>query len=416
MTDFDLVLFGPTGVTGREVARYLSSRAPDLGLRWAVAGRDRSRIDAALERVGATPDGVLVAEVTDETSIADMVAATRVVANLVGPYARYGEPVYAACARAGVHQIDLTGEIDWVRAMIDRYDEVATASGAKIVPTAGFESIPFDLGALYVAHALHARTGERVMEVDAAVTTESSVPARRLSDALSGGTFESMIDVLKRGIDDRLRDPYVLDVAGSSGHGSYDNRPRKHPVTGRWLAPMMPAPFLNPPVVHRSASLLRASGDRIYADGFRYREGMATDGMAPRHAAAPAAAVMAATSAAMTGVGRLPASLRVSATRMLARVGPKSGDGPAPEDLDAWSYRVDLRATDLRGATQDAAITAAGHPGYKSTAMMIGEAAAALADPAGGAPDGAGFLTPATALGLAGVDRMTAAGLDFTLR
>src|SRR5687768_12204346 len=112
---FDVILLGPTGVTGREVARYLAARAPQLGLRWAVAGRDRGRIDAALESVGATPDGIVLADVGDPTSIDAMVEQGRVVANLVGPYTRYGEPVHRACARAGVHQLDLTGEIEWVR-------------------------------------------------------------------------------------------------------------------------------------------------------------------------------------------------------------------------------------------------------------------------------------------------------------
>lgn len=415
MPDFDVVLFGPTGVTGREVARYLSVRAPALGLRWAVAGRNRSRIDECLAQVVATPDGVLRADVDEPTTIEAMAASTSVVANLVGPYARFGEPVYAACAAAGVHQLDLTGEIDWVRAMIDRHDDAATQSGAKIVPTAGFESIPFDLGSLFVAHALHRRTGDPVVGIDASVTTTSTAPTRGLSDMVSGGTYTSMIDVLKRGIDERLRDPYVLDAEGSVATGTYDNRPRKHPVTGQWLGPMMPAPFLNPPVVHRSASLLRASGDSIFGPGFRYREGMAVDALVPRAVAAPMAAALAASSAMFVGLGALRPSLRVPAARLLERIGPKAGDGPSPDSLDAWTYRVDLRATDARGATQDAAVTAAGHPGYKSTAMMIGEAAIVLADERVAVPEGAGFLTPSTALGLASVDRFVAAGLEFTL-
>src|SRR4051812_12651878 len=119
---FDVVLFGPTGVTGREVARHLARRAPELGLRWAVAGRDRRRVDAALNAVGAQPDGVLPADVADRPSIDAMVASASVVANLVGPYARYGEPVYAACAEHGTDQLDLTGETDWLRTMIDRYE------------------------------------------------------------------------------------------------------------------------------------------------------------------------------------------------------------------------------------------------------------------------------------------------------
>lgn len=415
MTDFDVVLYGPTGVTGREVARYLSRRAPVLGLRWAVAGRDRGRIQASLDLVEATPDGVLVADSTEEASVDAMVGSGRVVANLVGPYARHGEPVYAACARRGVHQFDLTGEIDWVRAMIARYDDEATASGAKIVPTSGFESIPFDLGSLFVAAALHRRTGDPVVEIDAVVTTRSDEAARHLSDVVSGGTYMSMMDVFKRGIDDNLRDPFTLDTSTSTVKGRYDGRPRKHPATGQWTAPMIPAPFLNPPVVHRSASLLRDSGDPIFAPSFRYREGMAVDSMVPAVMAAPAAASMALTSAALVGLGGMRRSLRVPITRFLERIGPKAGDGPDVSILDSWSYSITLRATDARGATQDAVVSAQGHPGYKSTAMMIAEAALTLAQSDSDVPEGAGFLTPATALGLASLGRQAEAGLEFSL-
>ena len=153
---FDVILLGPTGVTGREVARYLAWRAPQLGLTWAVAGRDRDRIDAALERVGATPDGIVLADVGDAASIDAMVERGRVVANLVGPYARYGEPVHRACAGAGVHQLDLTGEIEWVARMIARHEPAAQATGAAIVSCAGFESLPFDLAALLAASTAHA--------------------------------------------------------------------------------------------------------------------------------------------------------------------------------------------------------------------------------------------------------------------
>jgi short subunit dehydrogenase-like uncharacterized protein len=101
---FDVIVLGPTGVTGREVVRYLDQRATPLGTTWAVAGRDQARIDAVLAGLGATPDGVVLADVTDEASVRAMVERARVVVNLVGPYTRYGEPVHAACARAGVHQ------------------------------------------------------------------------------------------------------------------------------------------------------------------------------------------------------------------------------------------------------------------------------------------------------------------------
>lgn len=415
MAALDVVLFGPTGVTGREVARYLSSRAPELGLRWGVAGRDKGRIDETLERVGAEPDDVLVADVEDPASVRAMAERATVVANLVGPYARYGEPVYAACAATGTHQVDLTGETDWVRDMIAAYDEQATDNDAKIVPTSGFEALPFDLGTLLAAHALHERTGDPVVDVDIAVSIESTTAMGGLTDAVSGGTFISGVEAIRRGTGEGFDDPYLLDPSTSSARGRYDLRPRKHTSTGKWLAPMFPSPFLNPVVVHRSAALLRDTGDPIFAESFRYREGTVTESTVPRPVAGVAAVALAVSTKAMFGVGRLPDGPRTSIARWLLDVGPKAGDGPRPEDLDSWTYRLDIRATDARGAQQDVVVEADGHPGYKSTATMVGEAALALADE-GATPDGAGFLTPATALGLDMVERLERAGVRFTVR
>lgn len=413
MAALDVVLFGPTGVTGREVARHLARRAPQLGLSWGVAGRDPDRIRAGLTGLDSQPAEVLVADSTDAASIRTMVTSATVVANLVGPYARHGEPVYAACADTGTHELDLTGETDWVKRMIDTYDDRATASGAKIVPTAGFEALPFDLAALLAAHTLHARTGDPVVDVDVALSMSSTEPMRSLSDAVSGGTYVSGIELFRRGVGRQLTDPHVLDPPGSTAEGRYDLRPRKHDATRRWLAPLFPSPFLIPAVVHRSAALLRASDDPIFAPDFRYREGTVTEATVPKRAAAVAAVALSVFSAGMGASGRLPASIREPAADLLLRVGPSQGEGPRPEDLDRWTYRLDVRATDARGAHQDVVVEADGHPGYKSTATMVGEAAIALADTTSGVPDGAGFLTPATALGLATIGRLEEAGLRF---
>ena len=415
MTDptpaFDVILFGPTGVTGREVARHLHRRAPELGLTWAVAGRDHDRIVQSLAAVGAEPADILHADTSDRRSIDAMVGAATVVADLVGPFVRHGEPVYAACARAGTHCIDPCGEIDWVLDMIRRYDDRATESGSIIVPTAGFEALPFDLGALLAAHLLHERTGLGVASIDVAVTITSDrdLRVRSAADAVSGGTFASGLEQIRRGRPE-VSDPHVLDTGGGRS-GGYDLRPRKHSGTGRWLSPMVPSPFLNPPVVHRSASLLRDSGDTIHAEDFEYREGVDTAGMLPGMLAAPAAvagSLLAVGMGALTGARE---KVRRSVVDVLERVGPSPGDGPRPEDLDRWRYRLDVRAVDVSGGTQDVVVEADGHPGYKSTATILGEAALALADPEAPTPDGAGFLTPATALGLEVLDRFEHAGM-----
>ena len=195
----------------------------------------------------------------------------------------------------------------------------------------------------------------------------------------------------------------------------YDLRPRRHAGTGEWLAPLFPSPFLNPPVVHRTAALLRDDGDAVFAPDFRYREGTVTSAMLPGPSvpgAAPAiSATMAASQYLFAAAGRLPAAARDRLADALARLGPAPGDGPRPETLDAWSYRIDARATTSDGGTADAVVEARGHPGYKSTAMLVGEAALALA-----AADGprAGYGTPATVLGVDDLARFANAGATLT--
>ncbi|MBK9180768.1 MAG: saccharopine dehydrogenase NADP-binding domain-containing protein [Acidimicrobiales bacterium] len=420
--DYDVVLFGPTGVTGREVARYLSRRAPAVGLRWAAAGRDRARVEAALRAVGATPDGLLYADVGDAASIDALARSATVVANLVGPYAAYGEPVYEACARHGTHQVDLSGETDWVLEMIGRHGDAAVASGARLVPTCGFEALPFDLAALVAARAAHARHGRPVVDVDAAVSIRSDLRPGGVSDVVSGGTFGSLVGMIRRGPGRAVRDPHLLDPPGpgpgaTTDRAGYRLRPRRHAGTGAWLAPLLPAPFLNPAVVHRSAALLRAEGDPTFAPSFRYREGTVVASMLPERAGPMAPALAAALSGTQAAIGlaaRAPGVARRPIADVLERIGPKPGDGPGADTLDAWDYRIDARATTDGGGTADVVLRAVGHPGYKSTATMVGEAALILADPSAPVPDRAGFLTPATALGPDVVERFSAAGVTVT--
>ena len=314
---FDVILLGPTGVTGREVARYLAHRAPQLGLTWAVAGRDRDRIDAVLGRVGATPDGVVQGDVADATSIDALVEQGRVVANLVGPYARYGEPVHRACARAGVHQLDLTGEIDWVRQMIDRHEPTAMASGAA-------------LRRLRVVAVRPRRCWPRT-------------PRQLHRD-----------------------DTAVLRLAGDRGRRRrrVSAPPRRHTGTGAWLAPLFPSPLINPPVLHRSAALLRADGDAVFAPDYRYREGTFTASMlgpADVPGVAPvASAAMAFGQAAVTGAQLLPKVIRSGLADALSRLGPSPGTGPRAETLDEWSYRIDVHAVTASGDTADVTVDVPG--------------------------------------------------------
>jgi short subunit dehydrogenase-like uncharacterized protein len=164
-------------------------------------------------------------------------------------------------------------------------------------------------------------------------------------------------------------------------------------------------------VVHRSAGLMRADGDPVFSERFEYREGIAIGGPF-----GPALAASAAGAGAVLGsVARAPEPVRRAVAGVLDRLGPRPGDGPRTEDLDRWSYRLAITAVTEGGSRQDAVVEAQGHPGYRSTATMVAEAALLLADPAASVPARSGFLTPATALGTAHLDRFAEAGVTFRL-
>ena len=410
---FDVIVFGPTGVTGREVVRYLDQRATQVGATWAVAGRDRARIDAVLDRLGATPDGVVLADVTDKPSIEAMVERARVVVNLVGPYTQYGEPVHAACARAGVHQLDLTGEIDWVRLMIERYGSTAEASGAAILPCAGFESLPFDLAALLAASTAHrarwvVRDGRRRRRhvfrpghdgrchrcrVRGNVRVARRDPAQWPEwAARSACARPDRVETYPR-----LRPPTASTlrkrgVAGAAVPFTVDQptgaAPNRWPATRRWrrgVRGRLPLPGGHGHRVHaRTDQPARHGACRLRGDG------IGSVGRDRRPAAA--------------------ARVRAGLADALSRIGPAPGTGPRPDTLDDWSYQIDVRATTASGETADVHVEALGHPGYKSTATLVGEAALAVADLA---TPRAGYVTPATVLGVDNLDRFAHAGARF---
>ena len=198
--DLDLIVFGATGFTGRHVAAYLSARASEAGLTWAAAARDGERAARALEQVDAQPDELISADVGDPASLAAMAARGRFVLDLVGPYALYGRPVIEACIEQGTGYLDLTGEIPFVREILIDLDAHARAAGVKIIQVSGFEALPADLLVRMAAEIAAERHGEPLAAADLAVTTRMPPGIPRLSDGVSGGTFQSVVALT--GLDD----------------------------------------------------------------------------------------------------------------------------------------------------------------------------------------------------------------------
>jgi short subunit dehydrogenase-like uncharacterized protein len=417
--DLDVVVFGATGVTGRRVAAYLAERAAETGVRWAAAGRDDAKVRRVLGEDGVHPPDVLAADVSDPATLATMAARTTVVLNLVGPYTTYGRPVIDACVESGTHYVDLTGEIPFVREVIDQVHDRAAAAGVKVVQACGFESLPPDLAVVLAAQEAIRRWHEDLARVDVEVSWTLPPGVPRPSDAISGGTFQSLVAVAEGDSDASVvTDPAALVTDPVAAAQVRERSPiaiwPRRSDRGDVLAPMAPAAFINPAVIHRTGALLAAE----HAPGagpISYREGITLTGppttLPLRYAVA---GVLSGMQAALMQAARAGPDVRRRVAGALGRVVPQSGFGPAPDRLEGWRWHLRAAGRTTGGAAVEARVDATGHPGYLATARMLGEAGLMLAEP-GTTPDRAGCLTPATALGTDHVDRFRHARLDFSV-
>lgn len=416
--DLDVVVLGATGVAGRHVAAYLAERAAEVGASWAAAGRDPAKIERVLGELGTGAPETIAADVDDPASLARMASRARVVLDLVGPYSLYGEPVIEACVANGAHYADLTGEMPFVRRMIDSHHAAAAAAGVKVVQVAGFEALPPDLAILLAAKAARRRWSEELAEVD--VEVELHPPSWRLRPAelISGGTLQSGPAQIDASDAERMTDPAALvtdsDVAEAVRRRSPIALAPRLNSRRAPLAPMTPTAFINPAVVHRTAALLAARRG-AKAEPFRYREGVVVPGGA---AALPlrcaAAASMAACQVGFGALARARPSVRRRAAAAMRRMLPKSGFGPRGGSRDeAWRWRLGVDARTAGGHRLRVEVDADGHPAYLGTGRMLGEAGLMLAED-GATPEPGGCLTPATALGASGLDRFERAGLRFS--
>lgn len=398
--EFDVVLLGATGFTGRLVAEVLAKkRAAGSKLRWALAGRSRDKLervrgDLAAREPAAAGVPLIVGDSLDPAAVDAMVRRTRVVCTTVGPYSRYGKPLVAACADRGVHYCDLTGEPPFVRAAIDAHHDRAAATGARIVPCCGFDSIPSDLGVLLLHDHLK-KQGKQLAEAHYRLV--------RTSGGVSGGTVATMLDIAEAAKSSAVRralwDPYGLNPAGAPrGLDRPDqNGPRRDQDTGRWTGPFIMA-SINARIVRRSNALL----DFAYGQDFRYDEAVDLGRGLPG---------LARATALSAGMGALLATAALPPGRaLISRLLPP-GDGPSREQRERGSFRVEMHARDTSGGRYTAVIAGDRDPGYAGTAIMLAEAALCLAEDA--LPSRGGVLTTASCMGMALIERLRAAGMTF---
>ncbi|MFC0002875.1 saccharopine dehydrogenase family protein [Micromonospora siamensis] len=380
---YDLVLFGATGFTGGLTAEYLARHAP-AGLRWALAGRNPAKLAAVRDRLAAIDPGLadlplLTADVTDAGSLRAVAEAARVVASTVGPYVHHGEPLVAACAAAGTDYLDITGEPEFVDAMYVRHHAEAVRTGARLVHTCGFDSIPHDLGVWFTVKQLPA---------DGPISVDGYV---RAGGKFSAGTYHSALTAFsrmketsrvakeRRAVEPRPEGRRVRAVPGRVGRSA---------DIGRWAVPL---PTIDPQVVRRSAAARPE-----YGPDFRYRHFAAVKRL-------PTVIAAGVGMGGLLGLVKLPPARRW----LLGRLA--SGQGPSAEQRAKSWFKV--RFVGTGGGRRVVTEVAGGDPGYDETAKMLAESALCLA--CDDLPVTAGQVTPVTAMGDALLHRLTAAGLTF---
>ncbi|GLY08638.1 MULTISPECIES: saccharopine dehydrogenase NADP-binding domain-containing protein [Actinoplanes] len=399
--DFDVIVYGASGFVGALVAQHLAENAPPE-TQIALAGRSPEKLESVRARLGVDWP-VIVADAGDRDALTTMAARTRVVVTTVGPYARHGLPLVNACAEAGTDYLDLSGEVLFVRDSIAANHETARRTGARIVHSCGFDSIPSDIG----VHVLHKHVRSELTDTTLVVTS--------LSGGISGGTIDSM-----RGQVDAVRSDPALRRAAASPYSLTPDRDAE-PDLGRQpdmvsvpasdvdpslrgqLAPFVMASY-NTRVVRRSNALR----GHAYGRRFRYREAVSVG-------ASPLSPVFAF--GLKMGLTGLFLGLAVPPTRfLLDRILPRPGTGPDEKTRRNGHFTVDIFTTTVEGERYRARFRAKGDPGYAATAVMLGESALALVLDRDRLPESeGGVLTPATALGDALVDRLRAAGVEITV-
>ena len=381
-SNFDIIVYGATGFTGRLVAEYLTQTGAK---RWAMAGRSLAKLEEVRDLIGAPADTPLVtANSDDPASLRSMCQQTQVVISTVGPYQLYGSDLVAACAETGTAYVDLCGEPAWMRQMIDAHHETARASGARIVFSCGFDSIPFDLGVLTLQDAAKAKFGLALPRVKGRV--------RKMQGGFSGGTAASLKATLAAAAKHPsllglLINPFALAPGFTGPSQPKGLLPEYDRTIEAWVAPFIMAP-INTKNVHRTNFLLGSAG---YGADFVYDEMMVAPGLGE--------------------MGKAAAEAIAKMNPLSSDKGPKPGEGPSKEERDAGFYDLLFIGEGPGGERIDCVVTGDRDPGYGSTSKMIAETALCLVEDVAGE---GGIWTPGALMGKVLADRLQArAGLTL---
>jgi short subunit dehydrogenase-like uncharacterized protein len=393
--DFDLVLLGATGFTGGLLAGYFAARAKARPMSWALVGRNQDKLEQVSREHGGVP--VIRADALDPAAMADVARRARVVCTTAGPYAKYGKEVVAACAAAGTHYCDLTGEVSFMRAMIDAHHERAKQTGARIVHTCGFDSIPSDLGTWAAQQEFIRRFGRPASHVTALFGETRG--------GVSGGTIASALGIASAAEHDRelrrlLANPYGLDP---DPNASRPPAPDVHSISWNADLGMFVAPFVMAATNSRVVRRAHALAGFPWGEDFVYTEAMSAPGTAGGLLRAVATTA---------GLGAFAFALKRPMLRaQVAKRAPQPGEGPSAHTREHGHWKARFLAVHGDDKLVYVAADPHGDPGYASTTKMLGESALCLAFDELSSPGG--VTTPSVAMGGALLERLIAAGLQF---
>ena len=404
--DYAVVLYGATSFVGQITAHYLAeflSTNKDKGgntVTWAIAGRDEEKLNELQSKLASKVD-IIIANSDDAASLDTMTEQTQVIISTVGPYLKYGEPLIKSCVSNGTDYVDLTGEAIFIKDMMDKYQEAAKQSGARIVNSCGFDSIPSDLGVYFTQKQAEAKFDSACDVIHMRV--------KAAKGGLSGGTIASMATIFEEVGKDKSRrkqvaNPYLLndDKNAPNVRQSNVSKPEYDSEHKRWLAPFVMA-SINTRIVHRSNQLLGYE----YGRDFRYDEAMwMKDGIKGK-----------LTSYALSAglLGFATAMMITPSRELLSKhVLPKSGSGPSEEEQKNGYFDIRLFGKTANQETITTKVTGDKDPGYGSTSRMLSQAALCLAQDISKEAVGGGFWTPASAMGDKLLSRLEEhAGLSF---
>lgn len=397
--DYDVVLYGASGFTGKQTVAYFAQHATDV--RWALAGRNREKLAAVKAEIGTAAD-ILVADSQDQAALDAIAARTRVVLTTAGPFALYGTKLVDACVRHQTHYVDITGETVWVRELIDRYHAEAARNGARIIPFCGFDSIPSDLGAYLIVRYIQQQLGADCRSVKAYF---------QMAGGVNGGTLATAFNLYESGQAVHARHPFLLNPVPEATRAAL--RQNQDPVAphydtdlNAWVAPFVMGP-INTRVVRRSQALFN-EWQAGYGPEFTYQEYTKFNG--------PLGWLPAAGLA--TGATMFELALQSPLRPLLKSVLPAPGQGPSEKTMNEGWFRCELFGTAADGRQVRGVIKDQGDPGNRATVKFLCESALCLAVNTAELPGGAqrgGVLTPATGLGDVLAERLRRAGMTIEI-